>query len=223
MRIFILKGHAGDLWAGWLRQGEIRALTVADRRFSPMATESAGYIVFEPPRDFDRTSLTDPFGLRQGPRNSAASGYQGLPPDGGQDADVAQTLDLLQGDFMSAKARKEPKTVTVFERNRAAVKKLKALYGKCQVTGDRYVFRTAKDRLYLEAHHLIPLGEGGSDNPANIVVVSAHVHRMLHHADVRGINLRNMSANKLRITINGVDYTIRWHPSHAKLVQKANA
>jgi hypothetical protein len=81
-----------------------------------------------------------------------------------------------------------------------------------------------KDGLrYVEAHHLLPLGEGGADDPHNITVVSAHIHRMLHYADVSTPDFRKIREDKkgwgvLPITINGVRYEIRCHPRHYNVV-----
>jgi 5-methylcytosine-specific restriction enzyme A len=54
-------------------------------------------------------------------------------------------------------------------------------------------------------------------------VISAHIHRMLHHADVGQIRLADIRNNELPIRINGADYRIRWRPEHARLVEQAAA
>ncbi len=83
------------------------------------------------------------------------------------------------------------------------------------------MFKKSDGTPYTEAHHLIPLGEGGADAPHNLVIVSAHIHRMLHYADVSDIDLSKINNNQLDISINGVPYTITWHSEHAKLVEAA--
>ena len=76
--------------------------------------------------------------------------------------------------------------------------------------------------LYCESHHLIPLGENGSDLPHNIIIVSPLIHRMLHYAEVSQIDLGLISVdNTLDIMINDIRYTIRWHPEHADLVLRS--
>ena len=45
---------------------------------------------------------------------------------------------------------------------------------------------------------------------------------MLHLAIVEGLDLRNIKDNKLKIKINGKEFTINWHPDHAKIVKKFN-
>ncbi|WP_417689381.1 HNH endonuclease [Pseudidiomarina sp.] len=119
------------------------------------------------------------------------------------------------------------KTIKIKKRNTKIVRKLKSLYeNKCQVTGDEYIFKKKNGVNYTEAHHLIPLGEGGSDSPQNLVVLSPLIHSMLHHADVSPINLDNMlhmedGSALLDLYINGKPYTIHWHPKHAELFKSA--
>jgi hypothetical protein len=83
------------------------------------------------------------------------------------------------------------------KRNAAAARRLKELYaGRCQISGEQYVFPDKYGKPYTEAHHLVHLGEKGDDNVRNLIVVSAHIHRMLHFADVGQIDLSNMRNNK---------------------------
>ena len=106
-------------------------------------------------------------------------------------------------------------------RNTKAVQNLKDLYqGKCQISGDKYIFIKKDGFPYCEAHHLMPLGNKGADSPYNIIIVSPLIHRMLHYADVLGLDLSKIShKNTLEIKINGQSYIIRWHPKHAALVK----
>jgi 5-methylcytosine-specific restriction protein A len=108
-------------------------------------------------------------------------------------------------------------------RNVKAARVLKRLYkGQCQISGDKYAFQKIDGAPYCEAHHLIPLGAEGDDSPFNIIIVSPLLHRMLHYADVRGVDLSRITTkNTLDILINGECYTIRWHPKHAAAVIKA--
>jgi hypothetical protein len=110
-------------------------------------------------------------------------------------------------------------------RNRRAVADLKELYAySCQVTRDKFVFESTKGQGYVEAHHLVPLGKGGADNPHNIIIVSAHIHRMFHNANVVLEGLDEIETDRhgwgqLPILINGQSYRIRWHPRHLAVVQ----
>lgn len=116
------------------------------------------------------------------------------------------------------------RTINIRSRNKRVVSKLKELYGHtCQITGNQFIFKKKNGEGYTEAHHLVPLGKNGDDTAKNLVVLCPQMHRMLHHADVSEINLSNivtdrMGYGKLKIYINGQEYTITWHPSHARLV-----
>ena len=113
-------------------------------------------------------------------------------------------------------------TISVLKRNQKIVGALKALYkGQCQLTGEKYVFKKTDGQVYCEAHHLVPLGSGGADSPYNLIIVSPLIHRMLHYADVSGIDLNKIVNNTLAIEINGTPFTITWHPKHAEPVNAA--
>jgi 5-methylcytosine-specific restriction protein A len=118
--------------------------------------------------------------------------------------------------------KKTQRFVEIFERNRKAVRDLKKLYKTCQITGNEFAFCKTNGELYLEVHHLVPLGEGGSDNPTNLVVVSAHIHRMLHYAVVEGMDLAKIVDGKLDFTINDKIFTITWSPEHARVIADAS-
>lgn len=108
-------------------------------------------------------------------------------------------------------------------RNAKHVAALKKLYScKCQITGNRYTFASTKSD-YVEAHHLVPLGREGSDKLSNLILVSAHMHRMLHHAKHKSeIDLSNRKNGRLKIQLNHKSYVITWKPEHDRLVAKAN-
>jgi 5-methylcytosine-specific restriction protein A len=114
--------------------------------------------------------------------------------------------------------------IAVRRRNTAAVRALKELYkDQCQATGSQWIFKKRDGRNYTEAHHLVPLGEGGADDPRNIIIVSPLFHRMLHHAEVGRIDLAKIQIQKdgtaaLEVTINAMPYKITWHPEHARAV-----
>lgn len=116
-------------------------------------------------------------------------------------------------------------TTRVRKRNARAVKDLKELYQhRCQITGDEYAFRKQDGTYYTEAHHLLPLGFGGADDPRNIIIVSPLIHRMLHFAEVSEIDLAQIEeaadgSAVLEITVNGEPYRITWHARHAEKVR----
>ena len=210
VRIFIAKTDQGEHWAGWLKTDDIEKISAVDTRFEVMLKEPAGHIGFEPVVELDTSNLQDPFGLHA-PYNAKA---------GWSEEVIA--AELFQDDATSDEVKKTQKVIEVFERNRKAVKGLKKLYKTCQITGEKYVFPKVNGEPYLEVHHLIPLGEGGADSPENLVVISAHIHRMLYYATVEGLDLSKINDEKLGFLINGKKYTITWNSEHAKVVAAAN-
>jgi hypothetical protein len=135
-----------------------------------------------------------------------------------------KVIEDLFSDDISANTTKAKRKVVrnILERNTRAVAPLKLLYrGECQLTGTKYAFKKTDGRLYSEAHHLTPLGEGGADSPHNLVIISPLIHRMFHYAKVSSLDLRRIVGNKLKLKINGKNYIITWHPKHAEAVASA--
>ena len=103
-----------------------------------------------------------------------------------------------------------------------AVKDLKALYeNRCQISGEIYSFKKIDGVTYSEVHHLIPLGKGGADDPRNMIVVNPLIKRMLHYAEVTGLDFNAIQEDEdgescLEIRINGEPFTIIWHKDHIK-------
>lgn len=111
-------------------------------------------------------------------------------------------------------------------RNAGVAAALKQLYNnRCQISGDRYSFFKKDGTGYSEVHHLIPLGNGGADKPVNLVVLSPMLHRMLHYADVKGLDITKIAHHadqsaSLEISINGEPFVITWRADHAKLFRE---
>jgi len=155
-----------------------------------------------------------------------SSGVRIVIPAEVEEDDILENVLLEEDEYEEAPDKEV--VVKIKARNQKAVKALKRLYqGKCQITGEDQTFVKRDGTFYSEAHHLVPLGEGGADNPKNIVVISPLVHRMLHYADVEGLDLENVQESDehgthLEFKINGDPYMIKWHPKHAELVLKSN-
>jgi 5-methylcytosine-specific restriction enzyme A len=140
-----------------------------------------------------------------------------------------EIVDSLFGEDVSA-IEKQPREVVVRvrQRNRNAVKDLKELYRHtCQISGSKNTFKKRDGIPYTEVHHLIPLGDGGADNPKNMIVVSPIFHRMLHYANVEGIDLGNITpqpngTSTLKIEINGDEAEITWQAEHANRILRWN-
>jgi 5-methylcytosine-specific restriction protein A len=218
----------GKHWAGWLRTEQIVEAAEKDFRLQPMLDEPAGKIVFSTPLALDASSLDNPFRLNSfgqeetdkdlDPAEKPARKTYGKKPNKSEE-ELAE--DLFKDDAPSEAAEKTLKVIETFKRNQKAVRDLKRLYKTCQITGDDFIFSKVNGEPYLEVHHLVPLGEGGADDPTNLVVISAHIHRMLHYADVEGIDLTQIEDNELGFTINGESFTITWRPEHAKIIADA--
>jgi hypothetical protein len=109
-------------------------------------------------------------------------------------------------------------------RNTRAVKDLKELYqNRCQISGERFAFKKVNGEYYCEVHHLMALGEGGADDPKNMIVVNPLIHRMLHYAKIIGLDFGQIKTSRtgestLEITINGEAFKITWHKDHARRV-----
>ncbi len=171
---------------------------------SPASSTSAGV---------PTSGSNDPTKLTSDEESTAADVSEGLTWDDWDPADELEQ-EALGVSYKMQQVRK---------RNRGAVAALKKLYGECQMTGNKYVFQSAKGAPYLEVHHLVPLGLGGADSPHNMVVLSAHAHRMLHHANVTGLDLSQIKDNQLTFSINDEVVTITWHPKHTELVLAQNS
>ena len=51
--------------------------------------------------------------------------------------------------------------------------------GHCQLCGLKAPFQEADGTPYLEPHHLVPVSNGGSDTPNNMVVLCPNCHRKI--------------------------------------------
>ena len=234
--IYIVKDTNEEYWAGWFKSANPKAAWQTNAALLRMFSEGEGYIEFDAPIDFDEadgvwafrptgsgsptTSATLPTKKKKKKtkkkvgKKTKKSGYTKRKKK--KEKDVIK--ELFDDDLANESPALKKQTVKLRKRNAKAVKVLKSLYKECQITGTEFIFDKTNGDPYTEAHHLIPLGEGGADSPENLVVVSAHIHKMLHYADVEGLDLTKISDNKLDISINGDSYTITWHPKHAELV-----
>lgn len=241
--VYLVRDSKGDIWAGWFKRFKPAPAWKLDPRLGLMFAEREGYIDLGSGISFDETNRVWPFGTLASKSQPNGAVTTGLVPATRTKSKLTVTT-LAKASQIQKKHRSEIEILNaLFEeedesrdaspavkkrfrkirnRNTAAVKLLKDLYkGQCQITGEKYVFAKADGVPYTEAHHLIPLGKGGADSPRNIIVVSAHVHKMLHHAKVPQVDLSKIKNNKLEIEINSQKYTITWHPEHAKKVLDA--
>lgn len=217
--VYVIKTTDGRYWAGWFLQKEIpKNWKVNETLKQLFEEESAGYIKFKSKIliDTENKEWAFYFDAREA-KNQVKT-----------EEDVEE--DLLNQDTspkleeLTAKAKPEVKEriFKIRQRNNQIVKNLKKLYkGHCQITGTDLTFQKKDGSWYSEVHHLISLGENGSDSYANAIVISPLIHRMLHYAKVSAIDLSKIKDHKLKIQINDKDYEIKWHPDHLKTVEKA--
>ena len=215
--VYIVKTTDNEYWAGWFLQNQIPAIWVGNASLSTMFTEVAGYLKFRRPLFIDTTNNLWGF------RFNATTIPNEIPTneDIEKELELEDTSPRLQ-ELIETHTHPEivNRVMRIRQRNNRLVRNLKTLYGgRCQITGEQFTFQKRNGEWYSEVHHLIPLGENGSDSYANAIVVSPLIHRMLHYATVSEINLNNIVNRQLPITINGVEYTITWHPNHVSTVE----
>lgn len=217
--IYIVKTTDEEYWAGWFLKNEIpKSWPVNENLKSLFEEDSAGYIKFETKTLLDTENKEWPFYFDATEIQNQIKTEEDIEEDLLNQDTSPKLAEVSEDNEPEFKER-----VTKFrQRNYKLVKNLKSLYkGECQLTGDEFTFRKKDGELYSEVHHLIPLGEEGSDSYANAIVVSPLIHRMLHYADVSKIDLTKIQDNKLKITINGDEYEITWHPDHMEAVEKS--
>lgn len=246
--VFIIRATDGTYWAGWMREQDRPLSWAVPPVLEPLFSADDGIIRFVTSLDFDETNLHWPFiasgasasapspqpsgaSTSSKPSNGPAPGTTVLSsgpaapnapsnkqPKFREMTEAEAASALFDADYSATTPAVKEIVMKVRERNQKAVKALKDLYGECQITGSKYTFKKSDGKPYLEVHHLIPLGQGGADAPANLVVVSAHIHRMLHYAEVTGLDLTKISSNELPIKINGEAHVIRWRADHAATI-----
>ena len=68
--------------------------------------------------------------------------------------------------------------------------------GHCELC-DEIGFKTKAGSIYLETHHIIPLSEGGSDQPRNVIGLCPKHHRQSHYGEDSG-KLRELMLRKIK-------------------------
>lgn len=246
--VYLARTEDNEIWAGWFRNSSsgvqvtrtINAMRHLREMFEGKQEGDAGIIeIGKGTLVIDATDSESPFTteFEKSPRSieqkkmvtALAKSSTPVPSKKNTQTKTKSEEELTQTLFEEDSALGLPadvieKLVKIRVRNQKASKALKELYGHtCQVTGIRFTFKKLNGLNYTEAHHLVPLGKGGADDPQNIIVVSAHIHRMLHYADVSFIDLSNIKhlvdgTAYLDIEINDEPYRIKWHKEHAKRV-----
>jgi len=127
---------------------------------------------------------------------------------------IQHSLIGLQEHVLNETPKRRYSFVRVFARNLRLSKYLKELYDwKCQFQKCGLNFLAKNGKPYVETHHLEALSKGGNDIIDNIIVICAHHHAMLEHANV-SIVLNN--PEKVIVEINGEQHMIKRIPLTAK-------
>ncbi|NDV67484.1 hypothetical protein [Dysgonomonas sp. 25] len=217
--IYIVKTIEGEYWAGWFLQDSIPSTWVGNTTLGRMFNEPAGYLTFKKKVFIDTANSLWPFHF------NATEIENEIPTEEDKELELEleDTSPKLQENIsQNKKPELTERVIRIRQRNNKIVKELKKLYGgKCQITGEELTFKKINGEFYCELHHLVPLGEDGSDSYANAIIVSPLIHRMLHYANVSEIDLSKIENNQLSIEINGVEYKITWHPEHLRIVEEA--
>ena len=216
--VYLVKTYDDEHWAGWFLKRDTPKNWYVNKQLQQLFSEdSAGYIKIKGKVFLDTDNAE--WAFYSAPKfleNQDEIGYE-------------KDLELLDDDTsvklqtlsqIPEKVEFVERIFKIRKRNSQIVKQLKQLYeGKCQLTGEQFTFQKKNGELYSEVHHLIPLGEDGSDNYENMVVVSPLIHRMFHYASVSPIDLSQIKDHQLSININGSDYIITWHPEHSRVIE----
>jgi predicted restriction endonuclease len=106
--------------------------------------------------------------------------------------------------------------VTLIKRNIKLAGKLKLLYqGKCQICN--FTFEKKNGENYSEIHHIVPLGEKGSDEIKNIIVLCANCHRLIHYDKAIW---KGYGENIRYIETNGQLKEVKYKPGHFKALKE---
>ena len=191
--VYIVKTTYGEYWAGWINQSEPEAnWQVNDQLMKLFTEESAESISIDGTMFIETINSEWPFYFK----SNAEKHYTKT------EEEVINTSfeeDHLEKINELSREEKE-RIIRVKARNTRIIKNLKRLYkGNCQISGDQFTFKKKNGEYYSEAHHLIALGEGGSDDYRNIIIVSSLIHRMLHYAKVSEIDLTQLATFSLKI------------------------
>jgi len=232
--VYMVRTSEGEVWAGWFINDDAHPSPCQDEAAEALLHEmldparkagDAGIIaVEEGTLLLDEANAQSPFAA-----SPAATAVITAIADATQGDEAADEglIGRLFGEDVTREWRTQPdvrqRVRKTYRRNQRAAKDLKELYGyECQVSHEQGFMKASGSR-YIEVHHLVPLGKDGDDDPLNMIVVDPRIHRMLHYADVDGVELQNIEqaadgTASLQIAINGQPYTIRWHPAHAERI-----
>jgi predicted restriction endonuclease len=134
------------------------------------------------------------------------------------ESDESDDYEFLKDISEKVIPEKKKALISVFKRNKKISNKLKKLYkGECQICG--FTFDKKGGKKYSEAHHIIPLGEQGSEKVTNMIIVCANCHRQLHYANPVW---KGLATNIRHLEINGQPKEVRYKPAHFSAIKESD-
>jgi len=129
------------------------------------------------------------------------------------DFNEEEILQDLSGKILP---EREKRVISLFKRNLKISNKLKELYqGRCQICN--FTFKKKDGQNYSETHHIIPLGEQGSEEIKNIIIVCSNCHSQIHYDEAIWKGFGN---NIRYVEINGVLKEVKYKPVHFQAVRE---
>jgi 5-methylcytosine-specific restriction protein A len=108
-----------------------------------------------------------------------------------EEATVPVDRDVIRRDFSADTADELPperrayvRSIIARNKTLAEAVKREANY-RCERCGSITPWMTTAGKPYVEVHHIIPLGDDGFDNLANMIAVCSDCHKQLHYSTDR--------------------------------------
>lgn len=184
LAVFLVRTFDNEVWAGWFNANDPKQKASRDAGAKLLLNEmlaasrqpgDAGVLGFKTGQLRIETGnseapftagLTAPSGL-PAPKPKAKASKKKVAPKPRRTQTESELLDALfnadEADPNTVGTEEKTLTVKVKKRNQKAVQGLKKLYNnRCQISGSELTFKKQDGVYYTEAHHLVPLGSGGT-------------------------------------------------------------
>ena len=77
---------------------------------------------------------------------------------------------------------------------------------------DDYLCALCGAQKYLQIHHCVPRGQGGSDREDNLITLCADCHALCHGVDTRGVEITQEEINHAVVEYLADYYAPNWNP-----------